>query len=957
VRPWKQVVNAVAIITTAAFLWAPTVLSAPAMAATAAGAAGPASILYVNGAAPNCSDTGSGTQAVPFCSIQAAANVVVAGQTVQVQAEPGLIYGAVTITHSGTSTAPITFTGAASNGSIALIQPTASVPSVTISGATDVTLSSFDIQHAGSEDGVDVTNSQIVTLNGLFINEDGTTTVAPNGVAINGTSSFVTVSRSQIFGSHGDGIAVQPGATHVTISTNYVGSSSPLAGISVDGAAADVTSNSVFSTCGDALSVTGSGTVVTAENNFLGVAPVTACSATVGALDVSSTAAAGTNADYNALYAKAPSPGIEYLWNGNAYGNQQTFHAATGQGTHDQDSTVAPTRFPPAAGSPLIDSADCGAPGEFSSDLRNLPHVDDPLVTDTGTGTCHADRGAFELQDPIVLTFGDGGTNQGIVPFTLTITITSGATSPLWNEPVSYSVNFGDGSTPQSVAAGGSVSHTYTVPGPYRLAVTAADTGGSSLTRSLPIVAGTTTPPTDGLTTGPDIFTAPNSSGISGDVGKFTITPGPDSWEVASTTLDFGDGSSTSLGSLLSWTHLYPHPGTYTATLTVMDLFGRVTTTKATITVGDEFIPIGPYVDRSNTASGAFTIGPFKAIAVTMARLNAASSTTGAAQLVVSVTGPGSAGSLIIYPDGTVRPAAADLAFAPGERASSAVLAVPGPDGKTAFFNNSPTAVTVGIRTTGIELTSNGTSGQDGDTYVPVGPVRVLDTRKPVHHPVKPGQKITFSVGSAGVPASADQVLLEVTATNTGAQGSATVAGVNRSLQGPPSPGPYWAKGQTATSLLVVPVAGTSLSLLNSSKANTDFMVDVVGYYNFFGSGAVYLPSRKLLTAGPGTQTVTIGGGHTAKVAVSGCLSAQLSNITAITASIEVTGAKASGFVTAFRAGTTQPGTRTLTYAAGKPSAGWAVVPVAGGAIELYNGGTRSVAVGARMVGCYYHYP
>ena len=263
----------------------------------------------------------------------------------------------------------------------------------------------------------------------------------------------------------------------------------------------------------------------------------------------------------------------------------------------------------------------------------------------------------------------------------------------------------------------------------------------------------------------------------------------------------------------------------------------------------------------------------------------------------------------------------------------------------------------MGIRTTGIEVTSNGTSGQDGDTYVPVGPVRVLDTRKPVHHPVKPGQKITFSVGSAGVPALVDQVVLEVTATNTGAAGSATVAGVNRSMLGPPSPGPHWAKGQTATSLLVVPVAGTSLTLLNSSKANTDFMVDVVGYYNFYGSGAVYLPSRKLLTAGPGTRTVTIGAGHMAKVPVSGCLSAQISNITAITATIEVTDARANGFLTAFRAGTAQPGTRTLSYAAGKPSAGMAVIPIAAGAIELYNGGTRSIAAGVRMIGCYYHYP
>ena len=948
-RPWKQIISAVAVVMGAAFFSAPAVVSAQA-----AMAAVPASTLYVNGAAANCSDTGPGTQAVPFCSIQAAANVVVAGQTVQVQASPGFAYGAVTIAHSGTPTAPITFVGAGPNGSMALIQPTASFPSVTISGASNVALSSFDIQHAGSQDGIDVTNSQDITLNELFINEDGTTTAAPNGIAIDGTSTSVTVSRSQIFGSHGDGISVKARAGGIFISTNYVSSSSQFAGISVDGAIADVTSNSVLATCGDAVSVTGTAGVI-AENNFLGVAPSSTCSGPAAALSVSTAAAPGAHSAYNALYAK--SPGTEYLWAGTAYMTAMAFNAATGQGIKDQDSTVAPTRSAPVAGSPLIDSADCGAHGELITDLHGLPHVDDPLVADTGTGTCHADRGAFELQDPIALIFTNGGgPAQGIAPFTLTITVTSGGTSP-WNEPVSYSVDFGDGSAPQSVAAGGSVAHTYTVPGPYELTVTAADTGGSSVTRGLRVVVGTVSPPSEGLSTGPDVFTALTHSGISGDVGKFTITPGPDSWEVASTALDFGDGGSTSLGSLLSWTHLYARPGTYTAKLTVTDLFGRTSTTKATITVGDEFIAIGPFVDRGNTASGDFKIGANKALAISMAQLNAASSTTRGAQLVVSVRKPASTGSLIIYPDGSIRPAVADLAFAQGQAASGAVLAVPGSDGKTAFYNNSSTAVTVRIRTTGIEVTSNGTSGQDGDTYVPVGPARVLDTRHPVHHPVKPGQKITFSVSSAGVPSSADQVVLEVTATNTGASGSATVASSKQVPPRPAPPGLYWAARQTATSLLVVPVTGTSLTLLNSSKASTDFMVDVVGYYNFYGSAAVYLPSRKLLTTGAGTRTVTIGGGHTARVPVSGCLGAQISNITAIAASIEVTGAKANGLLTAFRAGTTQPGTRTLSYAAGKPSAGMAIIPVAAGAIDLYNGGTRSIAAGVRMIGCYYHYP
>ena len=40
--------------------------------------------LYVNVSAANCSDTGPGSQAVPFCQIQPAANAATAGDTVYI---------------------------------------------------------------------------------------------------------------------------------------------------------------------------------------------------------------------------------------------------------------------------------------------------------------------------------------------------------------------------------------------------------------------------------------------------------------------------------------------------------------------------------------------------------------------------------------------------------------------------------------------------------------------------------------------------------------------------------------------------------------------------------------------------------------------------------------------------------------------------------------------------------
>ena len=71
-----------------------------------------ATTLYVDGSSSACSDSGSGTQTQPFCTIRAAAAVVSAGQTVQVAA--GTYPEVVNVPISGTAAAPIVFTAAPS---------------------------------------------------------------------------------------------------------------------------------------------------------------------------------------------------------------------------------------------------------------------------------------------------------------------------------------------------------------------------------------------------------------------------------------------------------------------------------------------------------------------------------------------------------------------------------------------------------------------------------------------------------------------------------------------------------------------------------------------------------------------------------------------------------------------------------------------------------------------------
>src|SRR6266511_1925633 len=59
------------------------------------------------GTGPNCSDQGTGTADRPFCTVQAAANVVNPGQRVQIS---GGHAESVLISRSGTAAAPILFT-------------------------------------------------------------------------------------------------------------------------------------------------------------------------------------------------------------------------------------------------------------------------------------------------------------------------------------------------------------------------------------------------------------------------------------------------------------------------------------------------------------------------------------------------------------------------------------------------------------------------------------------------------------------------------------------------------------------------------------------------------------------------------------------------------------------------------------------------------------------------------
>ena len=118
------------------------------------------STLFVGGA--NCSDAGQGTQSQPFCTINKAAGVAVAGQTVVVAS--GTYNETVTVKNSGSAGSPIVF------------QPAAGA-TVTVSGGTN---------------GFILSSRQYVTISGFSV-----TGTSSYGISISGSNNIVGIRRAR----------------------------------------------------------------------------------------------------------------------------------------------------------------------------------------------------------------------------------------------------------------------------------------------------------------------------------------------------------------------------------------------------------------------------------------------------------------------------------------------------------------------------------------------------------------------------------------------------------------------------------------------------------------------------------------------------------------------------------------------------------------------------------------
>ncbi|MGH3415942.1 MAG: protease pro-enzyme activation domain-containing protein, partial [Actinocrinis sp.] len=259
--------------------------------------------------------------------------------------------------------------------------------------------------------------------------------------------------------------------------------------------------------------------------------------------------------------------------------------------------------------------------------------------------------------------------------------------------------------------------------------------------------------------------------------------------------------------------------------------------------------------------------------------------------------------------------------------------------------------------------------------YKPVGPTRILDTRRNIGGtgPVAKTGTVKLQItGQPGVDTSnVTAVVLNVTVTGNAGPGYATVYPDGGTL--PTTSNLNWNPNVTVPNLVVVPVgADGKVDITNNSTTTAQFVGDLAGY---FTSNASAPGISTYTTAGPvrAMDTRTGTGVAKAKVAPNQGVSLAVggrtlgsgtgsvtvpAGITAVEMNVTVTGSADGGYLTVYPnqtaggAATTRPIVSNLNFSTNQTIANSVIVPVgADGKVDFFNGSPGSTNVLADVAG------
>lgn len=835
---------------------------------------------------------GAGTEADPYCSIQAGVDAAVAGDTVAIIGSDGYFsQQSVTVT-----TSDISIVGVSNNPGDTGVQSW-NEGSFVLDGVHDVTVSNLILESQGVASGsgspaVSVVGSSNVTFDSDYVYSNDSS----NTVEIDGASAGVTVSRTYLdtgrWKPGAAGIAAESGASSIKVAGDVFAAG----GITATGVnGLDVVGNTIQRGCSAGIDVEGSSSGVSIENNVVEDANPNTDYAIYGYksnceanswgwspdITVAQTASAGTTADYNDFYNFGSDATAPYGWAGVDYPTLAAFQAAVPQAVHDTLDTVESVerqvRYNQSAdadlilmpGSAAIDSANPTAPGALTSDYFGV--------------SPYTSRGAEQYvnADPnLAIALNASDTSAFGVSLSMEIT-----TTPIM---LSLTVAWGDGSEATSNQPGGNgvpvMSHTYATLGAHTITVSTSDGLGESAQNSVTItLAGaeyTAYGPVRILDTRSGLGAATgvvpagkavrvkvggNGSipvGVTAAVVNITVTdPSGNGFVTAyadgsavptTSNVNYGKGQTVPNMAIVpvggdGYVDLYNAGANGASVDLVADISGYFTQSQAS-----GYASVTPYrlVDTRNgtgVAKGHVASGGSISVPVAAA-LPAGVSATAVAVNITATDGTG-AGVLTAYPDGETKPSTSNVNYAGNQNiANSAVIPV-GADGRIDIAN----ALAGGSGSADIVVDVAGYYSAAGQSaYLSVSPFRYLDTRSSTWKdgPLEPGAAHYFALPMGLDSNNADQTsitgfVVNATVTQTAGSGYLAVA---------PDPNTYlayqngtavqptpptastlnWTKGQTVPNLAQVSTGSTGIVdfwNLGGPAGSTALVIDVFGYY------------------------------------------------------------------------------------------------------------------------------
>lgn len=313
-----------------------------------------------------------------------------------------------------------------------------------------------------------------------------------------------------------------------------------------------------------------------------------------------------------------------------------------------------------------------------------------------------------------------------------------------------------------------------------------------------------------------------------------------------------------------------------------------------------------------------------------------------ATAIAVNLTGTNATGTtfLAIYPGGRSYPGTSNLNLAPTTDSVAAIFTVVtlGP-GQTLTVRNAgkPTDSLVDV----LGYFSASSTGK----YSPLSPVRILDTRSGlgtggVVGPVGSGQTLTVTPpASAGVPADATGLVVNVTAAHPAGSGFFTV-----SPDGSGSTSTLNYLHNDRANLAIVGLDSTGSFRLRGAGAAAAAIVDVEGYISPSGASTyVPLPSPVRIAdtrTGNGGRKAILGAHTTMTVQGGGIFDVPYGAKALLTGTLAIS-ATGGGFFSVYPDGTSRPSASSLNFTAGRLVPNGVVAGLSsassGGAFDLYN--------------------